>query len=470
MYTGPNHLPVFLDPGALHQGTLMTLITKNDMQYSMMVDDVSPNLISFALATIRELAGSDAQMERAYRIHQDQQTPLRPVIETDTPMESHFGQRDRIDEFRTYYARRLVVPTAPLRDNLVAELFQGDKAPLWMGLFACYGLPLVHLSDSMEVKAATYAKQALALAASNLDQDLCALFGAIASESRQRSALFGPSPMSSTAGSTTGSTTGSSSSRSSSRPPPLFVQAVLPQQNKKWTRDPLSILNDLSQDGRLSGLSLVLPGYVSHAQYGRPWSTQPVVAQIVLESVWQWDLAETVNPLDALEELGHVTVALACRTHKAGADEPPEFDFFLSFLPTLVLSLRMFLGGVRRQYPAVSEISLVLIRCLWAQIVLVYILQLRPKISAWPLPAAAVSREEGDFLLRDFYADTALSQPRHQDAFYLRALRTFAMLAAMDLEPQWTTRINDAAILFQTSWRRWVGRTSDEPATVAIRL
>ncbi|CAK7230395.1 hypothetical protein SBRCBS47491_007571 [Sporothrix bragantina] len=460
-------LPGFMDLGALRQGTLMTLITKNDMLYSGMMDDVSPNLIPFQIATICELAGSDAQMERAYQLHKNNQRPLRPVIETELPMESH------IDEFRTYYARRLVTPGAPLRDNLIAELFQGAKAPLWMGLFACYGLPLVHLSDSMEVKSATYAKQALALAASNLDEDLCALFGAIVTESRQRSSLFGPSPMSSTAG----STTGSSSSRSNSRPPPFFAVSQPEQQHnnktktKKWTCDPLSILRALSRDGRLSNLSLVLPGYVAHAQAGRSWSTQPVVGQVVLESVWQWDVAETIDPLDALEELGRVAVTLACGTHKP--DEPPEYDIYLCLLPTLVLSLRVFLGGVRQQYPAVSEIALVLVRCLWAQMVLVYILQLRPKVhllsKAKDSTSSATDRGD-DFLLSDFYADNSLSEPRHHDAFYLRALRSFAMLAAVDRDPAWTAWISEATVVFQSRWQRWVGLSSYEAATLDIRL
>lgn len=350
----------------------------------------------------------------------------------------------RINEFRTYYARRLVNPGAPLRDNLIAELFQGGTKPLWMGLFACYGLPLVHLSDSLEVKAATYAKQALALAASNLDDSLCGLFAAIATESRRRSALFGSN----------GTTTGQQR-----RPLP------------KWTRDPLSILRDLARDGRLSGLPLVLPGYTNHAASGRPWSSLPVVGQVVLESVWCWDLAETIDPLDALEELGRVTtVALACGTHKTPG--PPEFDFFLCFLPTLVYALRVFLANVRQQYPAVSEIALVLVRCLWAQIVLVYILQLRPKVASERSEDQMAQQApiDNNFLFHAFYSDATLAQPRHQDAFYLRTLRSFGMLAASERDPAWTARINDAAVKLQVGWWRWLGLGPGEAATLDIRL
>ncbi|KAL1891182.1 hypothetical protein Sste5346_007815 [Sporothrix stenoceras] len=437
----PSQLLLFDAAAALQQGTFMTLITKNDMLYSGMMDDESPNIIAFYLATIRELAGSDLQMEAAYRLHSGQQATLRPSMETDSPMEAHFGQKDRINEFRTYYARRLVNPGAPLRDNLVAELFQGGSRPLWMGLFACYGLPLVHLGDSLEVKAATYAKQALALAASNLDNDLCDLFASIVTESRRRSALFGSN--------------GDHNCR------PL----------RKWTRDPLSILHDLTRDGRLSGLSLVLPGYTNHAVAGRPWSSQNIVSQVVLESVWRWDLAETIDPLDALEELGRVTtVALACGTHKT--HRPPEFDFFLCFLPTLVHALRVFLAAVRQQYPAVSEIALVLVRCLWAQIVLVYILQLRPKIASIPkrIEPQQPPPDDENFLFRAFYNDTVLSEPQHQDAFYLRALRSFAMLAASEQDPEWTARINDAAVKLQVNWHRWLGLAPGEATTLDIRL
>jgi hypothetical protein len=348
----------------------------------------------------------------------------------------------RINEFRTYYARRLVNPAAPLRDNLVAELFEGGSKPLWTGLFACYGLPLVHLSDSLEVKAATYAKQALALAASNLDDSLCTLFATIAVESRRRSALFG------------GSTAGAGR-----RPRP------------RWTRDPLSVLRDVARDGRLSGLPLVLPSYTNHAAGGRSWSSQPIVGQVVLESVWRWDLAETIDPLDALEELGRVTtVALACGTHRTPG--PPEFDFYLCLLPTLVHSLRVFMAAMRQQYPAVSEIALVLVRCLWAQIVLVYILQLRPKVAPTPEPSEAAQGAPGDdhFLFRAFYNDATLVQPRHQDAFYLRALRSFAMLAASERDPAWTARINDAAVKLQSNWHRWLGLGPGEAATLDIRL
>lgn len=329
-----------------------------------------------------------------------------------------------------------------MRDNLVVELFQGGSRPLWMGLFSCYGLPLVHLADSLEVKSATYAKQALALAASNLDNNLCDLFASIVTESRRRSALFGPN--------------GGHNRR------PLH----------KWTRDPLSILRDLARDGRLSGLPLVLPGYTNHALAGRPWSSQTIIGQVVLESVWRWDLAETIDPLDALEELGRVTtVALACGTHKTPG--PPEFDFFLCFLPTLVHALRVFLAAVRQQYPAVSEIALMLVRCLWAQIVLVYILQLRPKVTLLDASEHRQPQQPPDdenFLFRAFYNDTLLSEPRHQDAFYLRALRSFAMLAASESDPAWTARINEAAVKLQVNWHRWLGLAPGEEATLDIRL
>ncbi|KIH93438.1 hypothetical protein SPBR_09162 [Sporothrix brasiliensis 5110] len=433
---------------AVQYGTFMTLITKNDMLYSGVREDAdaSPNLIAFHLATIRELAGSELQM--------------RPHTVFTVASNRHCGRR--IDEFRTYYARRLINPGAPLRDNLVAELFQGGSRPLWMGLFGCYGLPLVHLSDSFEIKAATYAKQALALAASHLDDGLCGLFAAIAADSRRRSALFGSNGAAAAAG----------ASRHGRHPLP------------KWTCDPLSILRDLSRDGRLSGLPLVLPGYTSHAAAGRPWSSVPVVGQVVLESVWRWDLAETVDPLDALEELGRVTtVALACGTHKTpGA---AEFDVYLCFLPSLVLALRVFLAAVRLQYPAVSEIALVLVRCLWAQIVLVYILQLRPNVAATatvatptPTPTppeqgtapCATPPDDDHFLFRAFYNDTALDQPRHQDAFYLRALRSFAMLAATERDPAWTARIDNAAVKLQVGWQRWLGLSPGEAATLDIRL
>lgn len=92
----PSQLLLFDAAAALQQGTFMTLITKNDMLYSGMMDDddESPNIIAFFLATIRELAGSDLQMEAAYRLHSGQQAPLRPSMETDTPMEVHFGQKE----------------------------------------------------------------------------------------------------------------------------------------------------------------------------------------------------------------------------------------------------------------------------------------------------------------------------------------------------------------------------------------
>lgn len=324
-----------------------------------------------------------------------------------------------------------------------------------MGLFACYGLPLVHLADSMEVKAATYAKQALALAASNLDDSLCALFTAITTKSKRHASLFGPS-----------------SSGVNSKSP------------HKWTRAPLAILRGLALDGRLSGLPLVLPGYVGHAEAGRHWSNQPIVGQVVLECVWQWDLAETVDPLDALEELGHVAVALACGTHKTAVETEadgsvvpaaPEFDFYLCFLPTLVYALRVFLVNVRQQYPAVSEIALALVRCLWAQMVLVYILQLRPKIELLAGGATADVRSSGggereENLLDDFYSDITLASRNHQDAFYLRALRSFAMLAASERDAAWQGRINDAAVKFKTGWQRWLGFGPDEEATLDIRL
>ena len=87
---------IFDAAAVLQQGTFMILITKNDMLYSGMIEDEneSPNLIAFHLATIRELAGSDLQMEAAYRLHSGQQAPLRPSMETDKPMEAHFGQKE----------------------------------------------------------------------------------------------------------------------------------------------------------------------------------------------------------------------------------------------------------------------------------------------------------------------------------------------------------------------------------------
>lgn len=97
MVAGQIPRPLLFDAAtALQQGTFMTLITKNDMLYSGMMEDEneSPNLIAFHLATILELAGSDLQMEAAYRLHSSHQASLRPSMETDIPMESHFGQKE----------------------------------------------------------------------------------------------------------------------------------------------------------------------------------------------------------------------------------------------------------------------------------------------------------------------------------------------------------------------------------------
>ena len=430
----------------LQRGLFMSLTIRNDMLYSAMVDGTTPNLIAFVrmrsiplstdnnannaqyLATVRHLGGTDAQLQAAWDAHAPGQTPLRVDVDPDDDSGSSTAGSGRVDVFRTLYGRRLVAPARSLHNNLVYELLRRGTTspPLWTGLFALYGLPLVHLSDALEAQTAVYAKQALALAASNMDRDLSFLFAEVV--------------------------------QTAAAPP-------LPDVYLEVPRAPLDILASLAFDGRLASLPLALPGYADHGRHGmRRWSSVPAVRDAVLACTRQWGtLVDPVHALDALEELGRTAVVLACGTHKPG---DVAFDFYLCFLVTLVCSLRTVLVGWHHDR-AVQAHAADMVRCLWALFVLVYILQLRPAMDV-ALLGGSVSGELGHF--HDFHADPALALPKHQDPFYLRTLRSMAVLAACERDRGWQILIGNAASKFRHGWQRWLGFQPDEGASMNVRI
>ncbi|EPE05231.1 hypothetical protein F503_03836 [Ophiostoma piceae UAMH 11346] len=434
------------------------------MLYSVMIDGTTPNLIAFYLATVKHMGGTDAQLQAAWTAHEHYQTPLDVDIETDDPTPWGFGRADLVDVFRTYYGRRLIAPGMSLQDNLVNTLLCNGTSspPLWTGLFGLYGLPLVHLSDALEVQTAVYAKQALALAASNLDSGLSCLFSEIVGESSRRREAMAAAISSSLA------------PHSLHRSPPLpFCVPPSPQNAAGERRSPLDILESLAFDGRLSNLPLDLPGYFDHGLYGgRHWSSLPEIRDAVLACTWQWGALDTVQSdsvpgaLDALEELGRTAVVLACGTHKPG---DVEFDFYLCFLVTLVYSLRTVLVSLQC-YGAVQVHAADLVRCLWAMFVLVYILQLRPKMDVALLGTPRPRHEPTSNQFREFRADLGLALPKHQDPFYLRTLRSMAGLAACERDRGWQILINNAASKFRQGWRRWIGFQPSEGVSMNVRI
>ncbi|KAK3384955.1 hypothetical protein B0H63DRAFT_522306 [Podospora didyma] len=393
------------------RAALDTLLAKTHVQHALLQPDGRHNDTPTALATLVFLYAIPEQLQGVYEFETAGFASWQPSPGSIVDEESKvrfLGDNRFQRSYMTYFS----MESGKLAGNIKAlsevHLLNGVR-PLIYGLFMGLGRPLVFMSDAIELQAALLVVQSLTLSAVDWSE-------------------------------------------------PIYDLLSHPQLETPAGEllSPEDILNRVAYDGRLSGVMRSGPGFHGVSQI---FSNQNIKAAIV-DYVHQLDCR---NQTLLLEQLSSLSALLLCATHKSST---PAFDFYLSYLPAWVNSLRVLLEHLTNFQ---DKHKLILIRGVWLLMILTYITQLRPVINPALLLSAELPEEGDDW--ENMFADfrhQCLSRESHTNSQLLRALRSLWELGkASDIGGRLHMQ---AAWKLVSEWERWIGMGDDREDTLNIRL
>jgi hypothetical protein len=217
---------------------------------------------------------------------------------------------------------------------------------------------------------------------------------------------------------------------------------------------PLETLDRIAHDGLLSGV-LRAPGF---HQISDVLKKTEILQRLVLY-VERTDLRMD----DArLRDLSILAVTLFAATHRPGI---VAFDYYLTQLPTYVLSLRIFIkemGGV------LSDANRrALLRAVWGIMVLTFVTQLRPHMDESLLAMDDVIQE--DRVWGEIFEDGISYAPMNPDGYLL--MRTLSSLRRLANEfPGADAIYRAAAWKLVRRWNGWTGRGRENEVQINVRL
>ncbi|KAK0611590.1 hypothetical protein B0T14DRAFT_441322 [Immersiella caudata] len=307
--------------------------------------------------------------------------------------------------YMSYFSMELTRFSGSPKALAFSHLLAGDK-PLISGLFAGLGRPLVFLGDAMELHSPILLVQSLALCAVDwMDpiHDILTHLG----QGAQASGFLSPE----------------------------------------------QILNRVAYDGRLSGIMKSGPGFQGISQV----FASPGAKAAVLDYVRQLDCRDAEAIVDQLCALSPIVL---CGSHRPGY---PAFDFYLSWVPSWVNSLRVLLPSLDDDADKIT-----LLRGVWLLIILAYVTQLRPVLDASLIFSdEALGDCTWEKVLAEF-REQGISGGKYKDLQLLRTLRSLWSLGrGHDGDRQLNLR---AACKIVREWKGWTGLGADREETLNIRL
>jgi hypothetical protein len=199
------------------------------------------------------------------------------------------------------------------------------------------------------------------------------------------------------------------------------------------TTSPLEILHKISTDTRFDGI-------FSHRGYSNIEALFKNHEGLLLE---HWNAWTITDPKKQFQDSQEAAVALLIRTVEPGTH---SYDFFMVHLLTTSHAIRILLPLIPKQF----HISLV--RQWWLLTIVVYIAQLRPKISE----DIETKPEKG----WKYVEEKAVGGEWATDAHYVKALRAMREVAFTwgDVHERYLS----AAVLFADDFKGWTGFGSAE--------
>ncbi|KAM7207986.1 oxidoreductase AflY [Naviculisporaceae sp. PSN 640] len=385
-------------------------LAKTHVEHALTQPDDSHNDLPTFLATAVFLDGTPDDLRAIYESQQSRLLSWSPSPEniTDKEGRAQFLGDERFQRaYLTYFSMENGRMAGNARALAMSHLLTGAK-PLIYGLFGGLGRPLIFLSDGMELRTAVMVVESLTLAAVDWTE-------------------------------------------------PIYEILTSPQAPRQ-AQDfflPGEIIGRLAYDGRFSGIMKSGPGFSGVTQI----FTNMAAKAAIVDYLHQLDCRD---PIDTLQDLSRYSVLLLCATHKPSA---PAFDFYLSYVPTLINSARVLLVEFEEPHHQV-----VLIRGLWLLMILLYITQLRPVVDPELLYSVSMAPQNLSWggILEQFQRRDAVTQGAPRDMQLLRTLRSLWELGKTDGEGG-RLHLQAAWKLF-SQWTKWTGREGEREETLNIRI
>ncbi|KAK4192256.1 oxidoreductase AflY [Podospora australis] len=386
------------------------LLTKTHVLHALVQQDGRHNDIPTALATLLFLEGTPEMFQEIYEAKKDLFSTWNPspgaIADEDTKTRL-LGDIRFQRSFMTYFSMENGRFGGNSKVLAIAQLFTRTK-PLVFGLFSGLGLPLVFLSDGIELRSSVMVVESLTVAAVDWTD-------------------------------------------------PIFEILTHPQLARPASDllSPEQIIRRLSYDGRFSGIMKSGPGYHGVINI----FSNPNAKAAVVEYIQQLDCR---NLATLLPQLAALSVQLLCATHKPNS---PAFDFYLSQLLITVNSARVLLEDLEE-----GTHRVIVARGVWLLFILAYVTQLRPVMDTSLLFSTEHPAEDGGWtVIYNIFCEEGISDGRFADTQYLRVLRSLRELdkAYGSVHGNLYTQ---AAWKLLSQWESWTGLGADREATLNIRL